>query len=349
MCAISLLLTLAAASFALVLHLSSPVTSDAEKNTGRIEIPSGASSRGVFQQLEEKRLIRSAKLMYLIARYPSLFLRDHPFSLKSGVYEVSSDMNLNEILNLLESGKQEYIKTVIPEGLPLSRIAAELEENGVCEARAFIDAAHDPHLLFEYSIPADTFEGYLFPETYFFTPNMAAQSVVRMMADTFFKRAQTLSVSPANKKGPVLTPEELHRIVILASIVEREYRVDSEAPLIASVFTNRIKVNSGLYSCATIEYIITEILGRPHPEVITYEDLKIDNPYNTYKWAGLTPGPISNPGMIALQAAANPPETNYFYFTLTDAAAGTHTFSENMNSHTKASIQFRTKKAASKR
>ncbi|MBQ7158864.1 MAG: endolytic transglycosylase MltG, partial [Treponema sp.] len=303
----------------------------------------------VAETLKEKNLIRSAELMYLIARYPALFQRDHAFALKSGVYSVSSTMNLYEILTLLESGKQEYIKTAIPEGLTLSRIADTLEEKGVCNATEFSMAAHNTQLLAEYNIPADSFEGYLFPETYFFTPDMEAASVVRMMADTFFERARTLTISSANKKGAVLTPEELHRIVILASIVEREYRVDSEAPLIASVFTNRIKVNSGLYSCATIEYIITEILGRPHPEVITYEDLKLDSPYNTYKWAGLTPGPISNPGLVALQAAANPPETDYFYFTLNDAAAGTHTFSKSMNSHTQASIQYRTKKAASKK
>ena len=348
-CLLSVLFALVAAVFASALYLSSPITADGEPKVARVEIPSGTTVRSVAQSLESQNIIRSARLMYLAARYPSIFRRDHPFALKSGVYSVSSAMTLNEILDLLESGKQEYIKTVIPEGLTLSKIAEEVEEKGVCKAHDFTVAAHEPKLLAEYSIPTDSFEGYLFPETYFFTPDMEAAAVIRMMADTFFERARTLTFSSAVKKGAMPTAEELHRIVILASIVEREYRVDSEAPLIASVFTNRIKVNSGLYSCATIEYIITEILGRPHPESITYEDLKIDSPYNTYKWAGLTPGPISNPGMIALQAAANPPQTDYFYFTLNDAAAGTHTFSESMNSHTRASIQFRTKKAAAKK
>ncbi len=349
MCALSLLFTLLAAAFALNLYLSSPVTSEKSAYSERIEIPSGTSVHSVSAQLAEKKLIRSAFLMYLTARYPSVFLRKQGFALKSGVYTVSSDMSLHQIMDLLESGKQEYIKTVIPEGLTISKIAEELEENGVCQAESFIRAARDSDLLAAYGIPADSFEGYLFPETYFFTPSMDAAAVVSMMADTFFDRARTLTFSPENKKGAMPTAEELHKIVILASIVEREYRVDREAPLIASVFTNRIKVNSGLYSCATIEYIITEILGRPHPEVITYEDLKLDNPYNTYKWAGLTPGPISNPGMVALQAAANPPVTDYFYFTLNDAAAGTHTFTESMDSHARASIQYRTKKAASKK
>ena len=92
--------------------------------------------------------------------------------------------------------------------------------------------------------------------------------------------------------------------------MKKEYKVPSEAPLIASVFKNRLRRNIGLYSCATLVYIITEINGEPHPDRILIEDTKIDNPYNTYKWAGLTPGAISNPGLIALKAAANPPKTN---------------------------------------
>jgi UPF0755 protein len=133
--------------------------------------------------------------------------------------------------------------------------------------------------------------------------------------------------------------------VILASIVEREYRVASEASLIASVFTNRIKENWGLYSCATIEYIITEIEGRPHPDVITAEDTQINSPYNTYKWAGLPPGPISSPGLVALNAACNPADTDYYYFRVADSAVGRHYFSENFSEHIDIGRQT-TKKAA---
>ena len=119
-----------------------------------------------------------------------------------------------------------------------------------------------------------------------------------------------------------------------------------EAPLIASVFKNRIAKNIGLYSCATIEYIITEIQGKAHPDVITYDDLKIDNPYNTYKWAGLPPTPISNPGMIALNAAANAPKTNYYYFRLKDEKTGRHAFSEHFDEHIQEGVRYKTKKAA---
>ncbi len=100
----------------------------------------------------------------------------------------------------------------------------------------------------------------------------------------------------------------------LASIVEREYRVEEEAPLIASVFINRLRLGIGLESCATLAYIITEIQHQPHPEYITLEDKGIDSPYNTYKWAGLPPGPIANPGRVALDAAFHPARTDYPVF-----------------------------------
>ena len=124
--------------------------------------------------------------------------------------------------------------------------------------------------------------------------------------------------------------------MILASIVEREYRVEEEAPLIASVFTNRLRLGIGLESCATLAYIITEIQHKPHPEYITLEDKGIDSPYNTYKWAGLPPGPIANPGRVALDAAFHPARTDYLYFVLRDPEEGKHYFSRDLDAHNKA-------------
>ncbi len=125
----------------------------------------------------------------------------------------------------------------------------------------------------------------------------------------------------------------MNQAVRLASIIEREYKVPDEAPLIASVFKNRLRRGIGLYSCATVEYIITEIQGRPHPKKITYDDLAIDSPYNTYKWAGLPPSPISNPGLTALNAAVNTPKTSYYYFQVNDPKKGTHVFTSTFEEH----------------
>ena len=166
---------------------------------------------------------------------------------------------------------------------------------------------------------------------------MNAEDVVSFMVKNFFSKIEEFNLD--------VTPEKLHSYLTLASIVEREYRIESEAPLIASVFTNRLRYNIGLYSCATVEYIITEILGRPHPEKITYKDLKLDSPYNTYLWAGLPPGPISNPGLVAIKAAINPAKTNYYYFVLNDSKKGSHTFSKDFDEHREAeNINFYSRK-----
>lgn len=305
----------------------SPVEKSVEsEKTYRLEVSSGETVSFVARELKNAEMIHSEKALYFVARF-NLFRQEYPFNLKSGVYIVKNTMTLQQIYDLLQSGTQEYISVSIPEGLTISKIGAILEQKGICSCENFKKSCNDTELLNEYGIPAENFEGYLFPDTYYLTPNMKGADVVRFMVDTFFERA--LSIESLKD----ISPERLHYILTLASIVEREYRVKEEAPIIASVFTNRLKYNIGLYSCATVEYVITEILGRPHPDRITYDDLKIDNPYNTYLWAGLTPGPISNPGLVALDAAANPAKTKYYYFVLTDPVKGTHTFSENFDQH----------------
>lgn len=300
--------------------------------TYRLDIPIGRTIKTVATELKQQHIIRSELVFYLTARQQNI-------KIQAGVYTVSSDQSVTEILNLLQTGQREYIPVSIPEGLTVSKIATLLEQKNVVQAEEFKKAAQDVSLLTEYQIPAASFEGYLFPDTYYFDTGMTAEAVVRMMVDTFFTRIETI---PALHD---MSPEDLFYVVRLASIVEREYRVAEEAPLIASVFTNRLKENIGLYSCATIEYIITEIQGLPHPDVILEQDLKINSPYNTYMWAGLPPGPISNPGLIALQAAADPPETEYYFFRLIDPEKGTHYFSAKFEEHINAGRLY-TKQAA---
>jgi UPF0755 protein len=128
--------------------------------------------------------------------------------------------------------------------------------------------------------------------------------------------------------------------VSLASIVEREYRVDDEAPLMAGVFFNRLQIGMALQSCATVEYVITEIQGRPHPERLFDRDTEIRDPYNTYMNAGLPPGPICSPGMVALNAVFNPAESDYLYFRLIDPAAGRHYFSRTLDDHIQAGVFY---------
>lgn len=289
----------------------------------KLNVPSGVSYRSISEELEENNIIKNSKLFYLYSRYKNP-------SLKSGVYRVNSQMTYDDLHSLLSTGKQEYISVSIPEGLTISSIARILEQKGVTSANNFKNLCFDSTILSKYNIPSVSVEGYLFPDTYYFTPDMPATEVITMMIDNFFTKLSSIE----NVKD--LSPIELHDIVKLASIVEKEYKVTSEAPLIASVFKNRLRYNIGLYSCATIIYIITEELGRPHPDVVRYADLEIESPYNTYKHAGLTPTPISNPGLIALDAAINTPKTNYYFFRVKDETKGTHVFTTDFEDHIEA-------------
>ena len=331
---IMLLLAAAIAAGVLVIkNLASPVSASDDGNKVRFEVPSGMSIPEAGAKLLDSGLIRNNKLFYYTARYPKLKAllygkeAEKPFVLRSGIYYISPAMNIAEIQDLLSSGQQEYIKVAIPEGLTISKIAAELEEKRICPAKDFIDWCRNPDTSFAYGIQGESVEGFLFPDTYYLTAGMEASAVADIMLTNFFEKISQIP-GLAQMNGA-----DLYQTVTLASIVEREYRVEDEAPLIASVFKNRLRRNIGLYSCATVEYIITEIEGRPHPERILIEDTKIDSPYNTYKWAGLPPGPISNPGLVALKASANTPKTDYYFFQIVDPAAGRHVFTNSFEEH----------------
>lgn len=317
-----------------VLSQFKPVSDNPDAEAVRFEIPYGTSAYQITKKLKEANLIKNNKVFYYLLlrpKYLKIFYKNYDFpdklDFKSGMYKISPNMNYADIILLLSSGKSEYVKLSIPEGLTISKIGKILEENEICNADDFIAACKNQTIVDEYNIPFNSLEGYLFPDTYYFDIKTSAEKVARKMVNNFFDKISSID----SLKD--VTPEKLNEIVILASIVEREYKLKEEAPLIASVFSNRIKINMGLQSCATIEYIITEINGLPHPERILESDLKIDSPYNTYKWAGLTPGPISNPGIVALEASANPAKTDYYFFQVIDASIGKHVFKKTFNEH----------------
>lgn len=291
----------------------------------KLSVPSGVSYFSVSQDLENNGIIKNAKVFYYYSRYKQA-------NLKSGVYTVNNKMSFDELHTLLNTGKQEYISVSIPEGFTISSVAKLLEEKGVTSSRDFIETAKDASFISQFNIPSTTLEGYIFPDTYYFTPEMSAEDVLEIMIGNFYEKLSTI------ENADSLSAKELHEVVKLASIVEKEYKVASEAPLIASVFKNRLRYNIGLYSCATIIYIITEVQGLPHPGVVKYTDTKIDSPYNTYLYAGLTPTPISNPGLVALDAAINTPKTNYYFFRVKDEAKGTHIFTTDLESHIEAGL-----------
>jgi UPF0755 protein len=299
-----------------------------ESGAVRLELRQGESVRSVGRRLESAGIIRSRHFWELLSRLDREYL-------KAGTYSVSLPATQLELRSLLVSGRQLLLRVTVPEGATLKKTAQILAEAGVCAAPDFLAAAADPAVLEAYRIPGATLEGYLYPDTYLFPRDYPPELAVKAMADTFFTRLAELQPD-----SPALSPAELNKRVIMASIVEREYRVEEEAPLMAGVFYNRLRIGMALQSCATVEYVITEIQGRPHPERLYERDTEIRSPYNTYLVPGLPPGPISAPGAAALNAAFNPVPSGYLYFRLVNPSEGRHYFSQTLDDHIRAGALY---------
>lgn len=325
-----LVMALAAGVVAAGWYLSSPPQAEGDGPPVAFEVRSGEPFGAVAVRLADAGLVRSELVLRVLAR-----AQGAERLIRAGSYSLVASMQAGEILSVLLEGHQEQITVIIPEGWTMRRIGERLEKQRVTTAAAFVEAISNRALIREYGINATSMEGYLFPDTYRFPHDYPALSVVRHMADNFFR--QLVQVQPDFER---MDPQELHEIIILASIVEREYQRPDEAGLIASVFVNRLAVDVGLQSCATIAYVLTELQGREHPTVITYEDLEVDSAFNTYKWHGLPPAPISNPGTVALQAAFFPAQSDYWYFVLKDGVTGEHYFSRDLDEHNEAKFFY---------
>ena len=209
-------------------------------NTVRFDVRRGESARSVGRRLADAGLIRHVLFWNLYCRYNS-----EP--IKTGSYLIEIPSTQIAIHALLVSGRQEMLRVTIPEGFTLKKMARQLEEAGICPASDFLAAVTDPEIIGRYRIPGTSMEGYLYPDTYLFPAGFPAERVVTAMADTFFTRLREFS-----ERAATMSPNELYRLVTLASIVEREYRVPDEAPVMAGVFLNRLDINMRLESCATV-------------------------------------------------------------------------------------------------
>jgi UPF0755 protein len=293
-------------------------------------IQRGETLTRISERLQNEGFIRFAPFLNVVGR-----ISGTQGAFKAGYYRIPAGASALSIHWLLVEGAQTLEKLTIPEGWTISKVARHLEAEGVCQATDFMAASRSPEMLSRFGVPGRSLEGYLFPDTYYVPRPFPADAMVELMVKTFFDTMT--KIEPGWRE---MQPEKLRDTLILASIVEREYRMPDEAPLIASVFYNRLRRNMGLESCATLEYIITEIQQKAHPEYITTEDEKLNSRYNTYKWAGLPPGPISNPGMTALEAVFHPAQTDYLYFVLRGPDAGRHYFSRDLSEHNQAKYLY---------
>ena len=305
-----------------------------------MEIKNGESSDSVGRRLENAGVIRSRYFWFILSRLEKEFI-------KTGTYQIELPASQIKIRSILTTGEQLLVRVTVPEGVTLSKAALIMEEEGICGAEDFLAAAASREILDAYHVPGKTMEGYLFPDTYLFHRAYPASRVVRVMADNFFSKLQKIVPeasfyfgTEAPHLNQAISPVELNNRIIIASIVEREYRIPEEASIMAGVFYNRLKINMQLQSCATVEYVITEIQGRPHPDILYNRDLEIRDPYNTYVNRGLPPGPICAPGETALRAAFFPSQTQYLFFRLMDPREGRHYFSATLDDHIKAGALY---------
>jgi UPF0755 protein len=336
----AVVLIAAAAALAVLIHVNTPPDTAVHPPAGDesltieddgslfLEVRPGESAVSVGMRLEEAGVIRNRYFWQLLFRLRDGFI-------KTGAYRIALPATQMNIHALLVSGEQILIKVTIPEGVTLKKAAALLEEAEICSAVDFLEAASSPGIRGYYHIPGETMEGYLFPDTYLFPMNYPVEKIIAAMTDNFYTRLGDIA-----PEALTMSAEELNKRVVIASIVEREYRVNGEAALMAGVFFNRLEIGMALQSCATVEYVITEIQGRPHPEVLYNRDIEIRDPYNTYIRPGLPPGPISIPGRTALDAAFHPAPSDFLYFRLTDAAAGKHYFSRTLDDHIRAGALY---------
>jgi len=295
------------------------LTGPVEYRTRFVHIPEGFSAKRIALLLEKEGVIKDKDQFLLATR---LLFRSK--SLKAGKFELKGVRNLFELILKLSSPSPYYIKVTIPEGATSRHIAQIVEHRLGIRKEDFLNKVSDKNLLIKYGINSPSLEGYLFPDTYFFGEADSAERVIEVMVDRFFEVVNDSIRKEIRKKGM-----NLNQVLTLASIVEGECKFDFERPIVASLYLNRLKGGMRLEADPTIQYIIPD-----GPRRLYSKDLKIDSPYNTYKYRGLPPGPVNNPGMRSILAVLNPAKTDFLYMVAN--GDGTHTFTKDYNEFLKA-------------
>ena len=283
----------------------------------------GWSSRHIAQTLQQEGIVRSAPA-FLLLHYAM-----GQGSLKAGEYKFDVPANALEVRERVLRGDVFARTVIVPEGFNLYEIAAAVEHAGLGTAADFVATAKsDQSLLHGIDPQAQSLEGYLFPDTYQFTRVDTVPEIAAAMVHRFRQAAQKIGL---------LGRPDIHRIVTMASIIEKETAVPEERPLVASVYYNRLDRNMVLGADPSVIY--AALLAGRYRGTIYQSDLQFDSPYNTYKYPGLPPGPIANPGLASLQAAMHPAHSELLYFVSDNN--GHHRFSRSLGEHAKNVAAYR--------
>ncbi|HEY9856564.1 MAG TPA: endolytic transglycosylase MltG [Stenomitos sp.] len=282
--------------------------------------------------LQQRRIVRNRFAFALLARAMGAQARIRP-----GTYALSPGQSPFQIVSWLMDGRGLVLKVTVPEGYSIAKIARMLEAKGLGKGSTFRALAEQParflaHHAWLKDLPAGaSLEGFLFPDTYLFSGGQLDES---MLIDRMLGRFEAVVGHEYGQTPSPLMP--LYQAVTMASIIELEAVRPEERPLISGVFQNRLRIGMRLGSDPTVEYA----LGRHQGEKgLSFKDVRVDSPYNTYRYAGLPPGPIGNPGLASFKAALHPETTDYLYFVA--RGDGTHAFTRTYADHLAAQRRLR--------
>jgi len=284
-----------------------------------VEIPKGTSFNQIAGHLRRENLIANKWFFSGIAR-----LKGEDRKIIPGEYELHADMRPTEILSKLVEGRIYYHTVTIPEGYTIEQIANLLAAKELTDRVAFLRLTRDPDMIHSLNLKVPTLEGYLFPDTYFFSRPTYPDAIIRTLVRRFWEAFTT--EYQARTKDIEMTVQE---VLTLASVIEKETGLSQERPLVSGVFHNRLRKNIPLQSDPTVIYALKDFGGN-----IRKEDLLVESPYNTYLVVGLPPGPIANPGEAAIRAALFPTPTDFVYFVSRND--GSHEFSSTLAEHKQA-------------
>lgn len=290
------------------------------KITIKFNIEAGTSTDAIGKQLKAKKLIKSDIVFKVFSK-----LNDFSSQYKAGNYIFSPSMDLNEIASMLIEGREDYNTFTIPEGYTILQTAVDLEDLGLVTKDKFLNAISKTNWKYKFLKDSpktkNQLEGFLFPNTYQISKTATEVDIINVMLSTFNDVFKEEYYNRVEELG--LTIEE---VITIASIIERECKLDEERPKVASVIYNRLKDSMPLQMCSTVQYV----LGK-QKDVLTNADTEIDSPYNTYQISGLPPTPICSPGEASIKAALYPEDTDYIYFVVSEKLNGSHNFSKDYN------------------
>ena len=284
-----------------------------------VRVEQGEPFSAVVRKLHERRIIANEKLFSLWAR-----LTGAERKIQWGLYRFEAPLSPREVLDRMVLGKGIFHIVTIPEGLTVNEIGDLLAQMQIADKAKFLGEAENPELLALLGLRGKGLEGYLFPNTYYFTPSTPERDIILTMAEQFRKVSQ-----PLLERNGAAIPLTSHEIITLASIIEKETGVEAERPLVSAVFHNRLKLHMPLQSDPTVIYGLKNFNGN-----LTRKNLQDSSPYNTYRIPALPPGPICNPGVSSIKAALRPAEVPFLYFVSKND--GTHIFSEKLEDHNRA-------------